>query len=84
MSVIQYQRTEWLAEHIYTHTTNRQQNILISTTSGETFHAIYNTNQKNINNPVLHLGSIYLVQLTSTYCKTCIIHPITFVTISSM
>ena len=46
MRVIQYQRTEWLAEHIYTHTTNRQQNILISTTSGETFHTIYNTNQK--------------------------------------
>ena len=59
MRVIQYQRTEWLAEHIYTHTTNRQQNILISTTSGETFHTIYNTNQKNINNQVQHLGPIH-------------------------
>ena len=29
MRVIQYQRTEWLAEHIYTHTTNRQQNTQI-------------------------------------------------------
>ena len=32
--------------NIYIHTTNRQQNTQISTTSGETFNTIYNTNQK--------------------------------------
>ena len=41
--------------NIYIHTINRQQNILISTTSGETFHTIYNTNQKNINRPIYNL-----------------------------
>ena len=29
--------------------------MLISTTSGETFHTIYNTNQKNINRPIYNL-----------------------------
>ena len=43
---------------MYIHTTNRQQNIVISTTSGETLNTIYNTNQKNKNNQV-HLGPIY-------------------------
>ena len=70
--------------YIHIHTTNRKQNILISTTSGETFNTIYNTNQKNINNQVPGTTSWPHIQLTSTYCKTCIIHPITLVTISSM
>ena len=44
--------------NVYMHTTTRQQNILISTTSGETFNTIYKTNQKNTSNQV-HLGPIY-------------------------
>jgi len=54
------------------------QNIIISTTSGETLNTIYNTNQKKKTGP-----SWPHTQLTSTYCKTCIIHPITLVTIIS-
>ena len=56
---------------MYIHTTNRQQNTLISTTSGETFNAIYK-NQKNKNYQV-HLGPL---QVMSTYYETCIFHPI--------
>ena len=43
--------------NICVHTANRQQNTLISTTSGEKFNTIYNTDQKNKNNQV-HLGPL--------------------------
>ena len=46
-----------LTSRTYIYTTDRQQNTLISTTSGETFNTIYNTNQKNKNCQV-HLGPI--------------------------
>ena len=66
--------------NIYIHT-KRQQNIQISTTSGENFYTVYNTNQKKRKKTGTSWPHI---QLTSTYCKTCIIHPITLVTLSSM
>ena len=53
-----------ITSRTYIYTTTRQQNTLISTTSGETFNTIYNTNQKNKNNQVLHLGPIYNLRRT--------------------
>ena len=57
-----------ITSRIYIHTTNRQ-HTLISTTSGENFNTIYNTNQKiQITRYILAQ-----LQLLSKYYKTCII-----------
>ena len=61
--------------NIYIHTTNRQQNTLISTTSGETFNTITQIRKIKITRYILAP-----LQLMSTYYKTCIIHPINLVT----